>query len=164
MSIHPRATLEIMVGPSRAGKSTWLKENRISRHIISSDELREDICGDWTDQSKNAEVFEIFHKLAKARLELGLHTILDATHVKRADRIKNVNLAEGIIRVKYLVINRHMSDKIKDAGRIPKFVIEKHEETFRQNFKDICAGDNLPNVDVEMIGQLRTLTGWRPTK
>ena len=56
--------LTLMVGPSGAGKSHWLasKDARAHgihpSHVISSDQFRADLCGDFRDQTKNDEVFE----------------------------------------------------------------------------------------------------------
>jgi AAA domain-containing protein len=98
-----KGLLTLMVGPSGAGKSTWLynaieggnKYGILRGHIISSDELREDLCGDFRDQSKNAEVFAAVHAIAKTRIAHGLPCVIDATHIKRADRLASMACADG---------------------------------------------------------------------
>ncbi len=59
-----RPKLIVMCGLSASGKSTIAKELEIKHNacIVSSDSIREEICGDVADQSKNEEVFKIFHK------------------------------------------------------------------------------------------------------
>ena len=56
----------MLCGLSGSGKSTLAEEllNRYEGRVtyIASDKIREEICGDENDQSKNTEVFEIIHK------------------------------------------------------------------------------------------------------
>lgn len=56
--------LYIMVGLSGSGKSTIAKEIAETEEntiIVSSDAIREELTGKVEDQSKNEEVFKIFH-------------------------------------------------------------------------------------------------------
>lgn len=52
--------LIVMVGLSASGKSSYAKElekeNPTNTIVISSDAIREEICGSVEDQSKNGEV------------------------------------------------------------------------------------------------------------
>jgi hypothetical protein len=149
--------LTLMVGPSGAGKSTWLKENVEQSWIISSDQIRSDLCGDFRDQSRNQEVFETLHELALTRLKRGLPVIIDATNIRDADRKAIVKLVPDDVPVKYYVINRPFAEKVKDGGwRNSVFIkgqtlIEKHDQTFKSNLKQIMKGDGLPNVTVEVL-------------
>lgn len=149
--------LTIMVGPSGAGKTTYLQTHCNMQNVISSDLIREQLCGDFREQSRNDEVFNVMHELADTRLHAGLPVILDATHLKNKDRVKAAKLVPDYIPVKYMVINRPLKEKIKDGcwrngvtvkGRP---LIEHHESVFQSNLKDIKSGDNLPNVKVELL-------------
>jgi predicted kinase len=161
-----KGLLTLMVGPSGAGKSTWLAKKWFQpvstssgievnvkidlSHIVSSDQIRADLCGDFRDQTKNDEVFKVLHEVVKCRINNGLPTIVDATNIKRADRMGVVALAEGS-PVRYIVINRPMEEKYSSAGwraELPFDLIAKHEQTFQSQIKDILAGDHLPNVIV----------------
>lgn len=156
---QPKGLLTLMIGPSGAGKSTWLANyyNQMSvngihsSHVVSSDQLRADLCGgNFKDQSKNEQVFAALHVIVKTRIDNGLPCVIDATNIKRADRMKAVELAAGG-PVRYIVINRPMSEKIKDGGwrnEVGFDLLGKHEATFKSQLKDILAGDNLPNVTV----------------
>jgi predicted kinase len=152
--------LQIMVGPSGAGKSTQIavcvKEGLISPgSVISSDSIRHELCGDFRDQSKNLKVFEAMHEIAEVRLRKGLPVILDATHLRNADRIKAAKLVPDTIPVRYVVIDRPLADKRASAGWRAgvsvkgKPLIEHHDQVFKSNIKAILAGDDLPNVTVE---------------
>jgi hypothetical protein len=155
------ALLTLMVGPSGGGKSTWLASPAAeaygihSSHIISSDQVRADLCGDFKDQSKNQEVFAAIHELASARLRHGLPTVIDATHLRRKDRMTAAALCPH--RVRYVLIDRPMGDKRRDGGWRNELSIDllgKHAQTFSSQIKEILAGDDLPNVTVF---DLRTL-------
>jgi predicted kinase len=158
--------LTVMVGPSGAGKGNWISSavagNLIRREqVISSDQIREEMCGDFRDQSKNAEVFEVMHDLAATRLKHGLNVVLDATHLRRKDRLAAVALAKGG-PVRYIVINRPVEAKRQDGGwrnevtknGEPFDLIAAHEQTFQSQLRDILAGDGFPNVSV---GDMRRL-------
>jgi predicted kinase len=148
--------LTMMVGPSGAGKSYWLQGNAARErgihhsHVVSSDQIRADLCGDFRDQSKNDEVFAALHAVVKSRLSHGLPAVVDATNLRRKDRLAVVNLASGG-RVRYAVLDRPMAEKQRDAGwraELPFDLLAKHQQTFDSQLRDILAGDGQPNVEV----------------
>lgn len=149
--------LTLMVGPSGAGKTTWLHGEEAEgdygihpSHIVSSDQFRRDLLGDFRDQTKNDDVFAAVHAVAKVRLAHGLPTVIDATNLRRKDRLEAVKLARGG-PVRYIVIDRPIEEKKRDAGwraELPIDLFAKHEQTFRSQIKDILAGDKQPNVEV----------------
>lgn len=146
--------LDILVGPSGSGKSTYAATNYYGDIVISSDRLRENFCGDLKDQSQNERVFEAMHELAKTKLRLGIPVVLDATHIKRADRLKAAKIVPDSIPIRYIVIDRPIGEKILDSGWRAavsvhgKPLINYHEQVFKSNLKDILDGDGLPNVTV----------------
>ncbi len=163
-----KGLLTLMVGPSGAGKSSWLKREYWplgeldppsleflvhhsihSPHIVSSDQIRADLCGNFKDQSKNKQVFAALHAVVKTRISHGLPTVVDATNIKAADRKALVELSDGG-QVRYIVINRSMEEKCRDGGWRNDIdgLLEKHENTFRHNLKDILKGDGYSNVSV----------------
>ena len=153
--------LTLMVGPSGAGKTTWLGSGAakvlgiLPRHVLSSDETREDLCGDFRDQSKNGLVFAAVNAQARVRLAHGLPTVIDATHLRRHDRLASVELARGG-PIRYIVVDRPVEDKRRDAGwraDLPIDLIAKHDQTFQSQLADILAGDYLPNVTVHAVRQ-----------
>ncbi|MGO8211866.1 AAA family ATPase [Rhizobium ruizarguesonis] len=143
--------LTVMVGPSGAGKSTYAKG---LPGYISSDELRGEYTGDIRDQSRNDDVFTALHRIAKARLDSGLPVCVDATNLRRRDRLACVALAPIGARISYVVIDRPLVDKHRDAGWRDtidvqgKPLIEYHHERFQSALRDILSGDGLPNVHV----------------
>lgn len=155
--------LTILIGPSGAGKSSFIyaEEAQLNyglhpAYVVSTDQIRHNLCGDFKDQSKNSQVFSSYHKVIKARLDAGLPAVADATNIKTADRIAVANLAHDKSKVRYMVFNRPMSEKVRTGGwrnevKIGnKTLMEKHEETFNSNLKAILNGDGLGVEVVDM--------------
>jgi predicted kinase len=159
-----KGLLTIMVGPSGAGKTTWLQSEEAQSlgihrsHVIASDQLRQDLCGDFRDQSRNEDVFAALHAVAKARIAHGLPCVVDATNIKRADRLGCVALADGG-EIRYVVMDRPMAEKVRDAGwraavsTKGKPLIEHHAQVFESQIADILKGDSQPNVT--MVADMR---------
>ena len=160
----PQGLLTLMVGPTGAGKTSLLgsfdpdiKRRRLSRydlgiipsHIVSSDQLREELCGDFKDQSKNTQVFTALHNIAKARIQSGLDCVVDATNLHRRDRRAVIDACNAT-RVRYIVLDRPLNDKLQTAGwrnSVPG-LIEKHHQRFHSALPDILSGDSNPNCEV----------------
>lgn len=144
--------LTLMVGPSGAGKSTFVAFSDRQNSVLSSDDLRLQLCGDFRDQSKNEQVFKALHALTKTRLENGLDVIVDATNIRNRDRRAFLDLAPPDCEIVYRVVDRPLANKRATGGwrnALPgQDLIGKHHEVFQQNLKDILAGDNDPRVTV----------------
>ena len=149
--------LHIMVGPSGGGKSTYVETFRWTAPagaIISSDALREEITGDFRDQSANDQMWATLHAMVKARIEGGLMTVVDATNLHAADRRKLRDLCPSDTSIVYHVIDRPLAEKHKSAGWRDEVVIkgekliDKHHKSFQSGLKHILAGDNDPRVIV----------------
>lgn len=147
--------LGMLIGPSGAGK-TYLSEDLIENYdsYVSSDQLRERFLGDFKDQSRNNEIFQIVHKKIKNDLDLGFSVLYDATNIKRKDRLMLLNnLPEGV-EIQYYVVDRPLDVKKNHGGWRNEIsvkgepLIEKHHNTFQQNLKDIFRGDDRDNVTV----------------
>lgn len=147
--------LTILVGPSGAGKSTWISKHNLGNiSVISSDQIRAELCGDFQDQSKNNQVFEAMHSIAVEKLRRGLPVIIDATNIRNKDRLAFTKLVPERVPVRYVVLNRSVEEKKKTGGWRNAVsvkgrpLIEHHEQVFNSNLKEILAGDGLPNVTV----------------
>lgn len=144
--------LTLLIGPSGAGKSTYANDN-YSTGVISSDELRHAITGDFRDQSRNDDVFKAVRKLTKARLECGLSVTIDATNLRRRDRLSIVNCCNVKSKVRYVVIDRGLEEKRSHGGwrndvimRDGKTLVENHHERFKSCLPHILRGDEVPGV------------------
>ncbi|CAH1656947.1 AAA domain-containing protein [Hyphomicrobiales bacterium] len=144
--------LTVMVGPSGAGKSRWCAG---WEHVISSDALRYEFTGRIQDQSRNEDVFVALHRIARARLASGLPVIIDATNLRRRDRLACASLAPPWANVRYVVVDRPLDVKIRDGGWrndviLPngKTLVVAHHERMQSILPEALRGDGLPNVTV----------------
>lgn len=138
----------MLCGLSDSGKSTLAKEllvkyeNRVT--YIASDKVREEICGNESDQSKNNEVFEIINKRIRNwsnDINSTTYLIYDATNLTYKNRksiLQNVN--KDVKKIIYIVatpvdvcIER---DKIRDR-HVYEHVIKNQVARFEmpQNFE-----------------------------
>lgn len=72
----------MLVGLPGSGKSTYIKKyfNQNIR-VHSSDAIREELCGDETNQDINSEVFKVLHNRVKEDLKNGISCVYDATNI-----------------------------------------------------------------------------------
>lgn len=138
--------LTLMVGPAGAGKTTIAHG---MPGYLSTDELRQ-IYGDGVaDQSRNDDVFTALHRLAKARLHCGLPVCIDATNLRRRDRLACAALAPADSGVRYVVVDRPLTDKLITRGWRSEELVRTHHDRMQSALRDILAGDGMPNVTVQ---------------
>ncbi|MBI3723723.1 polynucleotide kinase-phosphatase, partial [bacterium] len=92
----PDLALVVLVGASGSGKSTFARRHFKPTEIVSSDACRGIVGDDENDQTVTKEAFELLHTIAEKRLRLGRLTVVDATSVRREDRIQLVQLAKRV--------------------------------------------------------------------
>ena len=155
--------LYLMVGPSGGGKSTWISMRNFAPlvsltselKILSSDDLRKTLCGDFRDQTKNDQVFDLMRSLAKDYMRCGVPIVWDATNIRRKDRVSAAKLVPNGTRCCYIVCDRPLVDKHRDAGWRSNVhvdnlsLIDKHHHIFQSNLRGILVGDGLDFVDVK---------------
>lgn len=140
--------LTLMVGPSGAGKSMYVESTYGDHEVLSSDFLRHEYTGGIEDQSRNDDVFTALHRIAKARMSCGLPVVIDATNLRRRDRLACVACAPAGAAINYTVIDRPLADKLATRGWRPEWLIEKHHARMQSVLRDVLKGDGLPNVSV----------------
>ncbi|GAA4972037.1 polynucleotide kinase-phosphatase [Kineococcus glutinatus] len=91
----PALSLVALVGISGSGKSTFARRLFGPHEVLSSDAFRAMVSGDENDQSATADAFELLFAVAGKRLDRGLLTVVDATHVQPEARRKLVALARA---------------------------------------------------------------------
>jgi predicted kinase len=91
----PRDALVLLVGAAGSGKSTWAAARFGSSQVVSSDALRAMVSDDAADQSATRDAFRILHLIARARVERGLLTVIDATNLLAPSRRPLLALARS---------------------------------------------------------------------
>jgi hypothetical protein len=152
--------LVMMVGPSGAGKTTWAKRRYDGTDIISADAIREEMFGSLTMDGDQGPVFERLRAEVVARLSVGRTVVIDATNLKREDRLSNVLLAPPDIPVEYVVIDRSMDEKPATAGWRSERpgLLETHAQLFERELSEILDGDGLGNVRIIDKRAMNTLS------
>lgn len=134
--------LWIMVGLSGSGKSSISKEiaKEFNCIIISSDEIRGEICdGGVSDQSKNEEVFQLFHKRIKDNLKMGKNVIADATNITMKSRRSIIGNLKNVqcYKIAYIVPKIYeecLKDNVKREYPVPESVLDKQLKRFQVPF------------------------------
>ena len=147
--------LNIMIGISGSGKSTYINRHKKAGDIvISPDDIRRELTGNISDQSQNMKVFET----ANARLRAATsNAYFDATNLtlksirgvmSNAKRFKKINLVILTASKNLDLCQRRVAGDIssgKDRSNVPEKVIENMHQKFMHLVQ------NLP----EDIGKLK---------
>jgi protein phosphatase len=96
----PKGGLVLFVGPPGSGKTSLatrlVSTGQIRRsEVISSDELREQVCDDLGDQSLEVtrKTFDLLHEIVGFRLSHGKRVLVDATNVEPHTRVPLLRIA-----------------------------------------------------------------------
>ncbi len=144
--------LILPVGISDSGKSTFIKSLDLSNGvIISPDDIRREITGSVSDQTKNGEVFSIANKRAVEALNSGKDVVFDATNINSVNR-------QGLLKYLRLNTNRNFEPLAKvftvdpeickqrirrdienkvDRSDVPDYAIDRQCQIFNQDVSKI---------------------------
>lgn len=142
-------TLVLMVGPSGAGKSTVIEYLFDEHEVVSSDQIRAELLGDFRIQSNQEDIWAEVHRRVRQKLAFGQRVVVDATNLRFRDRKPFVDMAKLFgVELVYIVVNRPLDKKLSTGGwRLDVAgLIEKHDETFKNNLRDIMRGDGIARV------------------
>src|SRR6185503_6237420 len=92
----PALSLVVLVGASGSGKSTFARRHFKPTEIVSSDACRAMLSDDENDQAVTREAFELLHVIVEKRIRLARLTVIDATSVRREDRLSLIALAHRV--------------------------------------------------------------------
>lgn len=105
----------MMVGVPGSGKSRIAEQlsTLLSIPILSSDAIREEICGDASNQSINDAMWQLLYQRAESALASQQSVIIDATHAVAEYRRKDIDRyrtlgAQAVVGV-YIVTSFHMA-------------------------------------------------------
>jgi predicted kinase len=137
----------LTVGPSGAGKSKWSAEQGID--VISSDEIRKETNADGETPGSQAGIFHRVRAGSSRILEAGRDVIVDAMHMEAEHRLRQISTAPPDIGIKYVVIDRPLADKQRDAGwRAGRDIIERYDQQFPAQVAAALKGDGRPEIQV----------------
>lgn len=167
-NVEKPLSLSVMVGISGSGKSTYI--NRIKKDnelVISPDEIRKELTGNISDQSKNAEVFNIANKRLK---ESKSDTYFDATNLSMKSLKGVLDNAEQFNKINIIIMTasknldlcqRRVEEDIskgKDRSNVPEEVIENMHRKFiqfvqnlQQNAKDLKEEYGENRINIRMV-------------
>ncbi len=78
-------TLYVTIGIPGSGKSRWA-QTKTDAILVSTDAIRQELCGNITDQTRNAEVFDVAHAAIRCHLLAGHNVVFDATNLRGFNR------------------------------------------------------------------------------
>ena len=86
------------VGVPGSGKSTVLSELSEKTGIarVSPDQIRKELTGSETDQTKNKEVWDETYRIVGEHLKNGESVIIDATYTEHKRRIEAIELLKNL--------------------------------------------------------------------
>jgi len=145
--------LVLLLGISGAGKSTWIKNNKpkwINTVVVSPDEIRRELTGNVSDQSKNKEVFELTKILTIHYLKNGKNVVLDATNLDTIYRIPFVeDISNEVVEFKKIALVFYVSteeakERIKkdiennvDRANVPEEIIDAQYMKYMYSLKSL---------------------------
>ena len=143
--------LIIPIGISGSGKSRLYNLNYQDYVKICPDDIRKELTGSISDQSKNKEVFELAQKRIDDCIANDKNVFYDATNINTEYRKKCVNkYKETNVRIVYVIlpadvnisyqrIKNDLDNKV-DRSKVPYQVLlrqyEIYKETLNSKFKD----------------------------
>lgn len=132
--------LILLVGPSGSGKSTYTKAHfdDDAHVIISSDDIREEILKNATDQSQNALIFNVAHIRVRIAMDAGKTAVLDATNIRSRERREAIKKT-GADHVTALVfMPGETVSKERNLMRkrhVPEYVISRQYQILQQDLE-----------------------------
>lgn len=140
-------TMILTVGPSGAGKSKWSAEQNAA--VISSDEIRKEHSADGETPGDQSDIFHRVRNRSSHVLGMGRDVIVDAMHIESEHRLRQVGIAPPDIRIRYVIIDRPLTDKLRDAGwRTGRGIIEKYDSMFATQLPAALKGDGKSQIQV----------------
>jgi len=140
-------TMTLTIGPSGAGKSKWSGEQPVE--VVSSDNIRKEISPDGETPGDQSAIFNRVRTGSSSVLGAGRDVIVDAMHLEPEHRLRQISIAPPDTKIRYVVIDRPLSEKQRDAGwRAGKGLVEKYDRLFAAQAEVALKGDGRPDVQV----------------
>lgn len=149
------STFYLTVGVAASGKTTWAFGNaNIQDAVLDSDAIREEICGNWADQSKNTEVFEIMKQRAFQAMRECRNVYYVATNLNLKRRIALLQYLKKyfpsykyVVRVFVYSIDTLFARNDARAHHVSAYVIQK--QMLQMQLPVVNEGWNEIQIEVE---------------
>ena len=146
MNIVPDPSLVWLIGPSGAGKSTWAGEHFRDVEIVSSDHLRSVVGSGPNDLDASEAAFDVLERIARARIEAGLLTVIDTLGFDDALRARLAELADTSGLPRIAVLFDTPSEMCRERNRtrdrsVPGRVLTGQFKRFRALSEEIANSD-----------------------
>lgn len=70
-------------------------------------------------------------------------------HIEPEHRLRQISIAPPDIGIRYVIIDRPLADKLRDAGwRTEKGLVEKYHRLFPERVAAVLKGDGKPQIQV----------------
>lgn len=133
-----------------AGKSTWAEQYRKThKHvlIVSSDEIRKELTGEYTNMSRDPEVWDIFFKRIEKYRDMyeDVTVITDSTSIYNRHRIQFVNI-EGFDKRTLVILRKDLDvilkqNKEREEGKIvPEYAIKHMWDNWEEPSQEVLDG------------------------
>lgn len=133
----------VLRGTTCSGKDTFINEHFEPSMVLSSDEYREILTGDRSNQKNNKDVFDLMYQVLETRLKNRVPcTVMNATHLKFKDCHTVVELSKKYrTPVMVVSIQPPKMEELKQRNRkrteetgfaIPEDVIDKHYHRYTE--------------------------------
>ena len=157
-----KATLTLMAGIPRSGKSTWIKNNKTPQDIIiSPDIIRKEIFGHQFHKTAEPFIWAITDAFVLLLAQQKKNIILDAVSMSSYIRNKYIELVKPYdYKTKIVWINTDIKEcikrnKISKDKKVPEDVIQSMSIAFRSvedecdNFDEIIEVKNGKNIKLK---------------
>lgn len=141
------SNLVVTCAPSGSGKSTWIQKHLPQYHVVSLDELREELSGKRADQSMNGQVLQAAREQLKAHLRKHENVVWDATSLFRTHRSVVLQLGFDYNAFVELV-----------AFHLPESLIEQRNRGRPYSVSSNVLARQLQNVDFPYLDEAHRIT------
>ena len=153
--------LILPIGISGSGKTQILRkyyEHDDDWTIVCPDDIRKDLTGNISDQSKNKEVFDLVYFLIDACVKQNKNCFLDATNVNTYNRKMLVNkyknnpnvivqydILPADVKLSYERIQNDLKNGV-DRSNVPMEILEKQKKSYQKSLDSGFEGENVQSV------------------
>lgn len=148
----------VAIGISGSGKSTYLRKHFYEELIVCPDEIRRELTGDISDQSRNDEVWRLTKERLLAVVEKHGKAVLDATNVDKYRRVRFMSAFNGCRKIAIVfpvdleeAISRVQKDiqGAIDRSDVPVRVIKRQHTSLMRGLKSLVHEFNEVRVTVD---------------